>query len=433
MLKRLILAAALIFVSMQSQAATALLCSKAHIPAYYFAERVDAINETGNKKILKTELMSVVSKDNSELPFFQKWRARSYAKKVSKFLTLMKDAKGWDDYDRGVFAYKLEKLAFLADPTVLKEMSVHERLIYRQAQHTALMEGLKNSLFDGKPVPPSVLKKVWRVISFPLHPMMSRWYFAMVSMPKLRGAAMPPELAMNVLWNGVAANREALKPYMANVYFKSYFNVFSSVYRGVVVAALVGGGSYVGYAFYNGDQIAMDMLSPLKQDAAKMSEMNFSEWAGNRDLEYMIDEFKANMGRPPTDDEIAQLKIFLQSQKSGAAQDAASSPAVKPAMPSIVPEESGEIKAPDWVQAAAPSNATDKAETGKQGPTENEQPQALPSLDMIQANPQPSESEPQLPSIVDPTEQPSTSDSAKDSKALEKIVDPNDWIQAGDK
>jgi len=317
---KLFLSAALLLMSFHSEAA--LRCGGAHRPPavgspLYFAQRLDALNEMHNNILSNRDLVSALQSDPSNLPFFQRMKARSHTKKLTKMLSELKDSKDWNRYELGVFAYKLEKLAFLSDPTVLKNMSVTDRNTYRQVQHSILVNGLKNYLFDGKPVPASLQRKIWNAVTVPFRTMYTRWFFAMLVMPKLRGAIIPPDLAMNVAWHGFEANRQALKPYMAHSNFKAFFNVFSSAYRWTVVTAIfVGLPAFGFYSAAEGQTQVNRFLSPVVHEVEQMGKINFVKWAADRELQYFIEEFKLNTGRDPTAQELDVMKAMLQAQRA---------------------------------------------------------------------------------------------------------------------
>ncbi|MGZ5279674.1 MAG: hypothetical protein ACXWC9_07020 [Pseudobdellovibrionaceae bacterium] len=325
MILKLFLSAALFLMSFHSEAA--LRCGGAHrAPSVgsplYFAQRLDSLNEMHNNILSNRDLVSILNNDPSNLPFFQRMKARSHTKKLTKMLAELKDSKKWNNYELGVFAYKLEKLAFLSDPTVLNTMSVTDRNTYRQVQHSILVNGLKNYLFDGKQVPASLQRKVWNAVTIPFRTMYARWYFAMLVMPKLRGAVIPPDLAMNVAWHGFEANRQALKPYRAHSNFKAFFNVFSSAYRWTVLTAIfVGLPAFGFYSAAEGQAQVNRFLSPVVHEVEQMGKVNFVKWAADRELQYFVEEFKLNMGREPTAQEFDVMKVMLKAQRASQNQN----------------------------------------------------------------------------------------------------------------
>lgn len=410
MLTRIFLASAIFIGSLHSEAA--LLCSRAHIKpevgsAEYMAERLDAINDIYNGKLFEKSFMETINQDHSSLPFFQRWRARKKTKELRTAIEGLKKSKDWDTHDFGQYAYKLEKLAFLADSSAINGMSRSDRNTYYQAQHSLLVHGLEKYLFDGQPPPPSIGKRVWNGITAPLHAKYSRWYMAMIWMPKLRGAALPPDLAMNVIMKGLDANREALKPYAMNANFKAYFNVFSSVYRGMVVAAAFTSVGYVANAYMTGQELAVDELKVIADDTEKMAKMKFGDWTSEREFQYLVEEFENNRGRKPTDEEMKDMRIYYESQKNGAAQSTT-------AAPTAAPEGNGtesvlSLGNVEFVQAGSAPESENKPKAPETATAEKAE-EGLPTMEFVQAGSKESattgenagqgkEQQPTLPSI----------------------------------
>jgi len=438
MILKLFLSAALFLTTIHSEAA--LRCEAAHrSPAIgsraYIAERLDAWDELHNGVLLKGSLVEALRADHSNLPFFQRRKARSNTKKLAKIMDEMKDSKDWNDHETAVFAYnlahKLNKLALLADPTVLNAMSsVTDRNAYRQFQHSTWVHGIKDFLFDGKPVPLSFQRKVWNAFSVPFRAKYARWYFAMIVMPKLRGALIPPDLCLNVAWNGFEANRKALQPYMAHSNFKAFFNVFSSMYRWTVLTALFVGLPTYGFNTYSeARDHSRQMFKPVVEEIAKMGKIDFEQVAADKDLFYFIEEFKLNMGRAPTEVEIQFMKGMLAEQRLANQEETAFDRDGKTLLPVESfeaaeaprgPDLLSEMESVNWVQAG--SNAVESVEAPPA--TRHQEQVAIPvASQQAEPRPQSQEKQPEInPSNVEWVQ--------ANPQAQPQIHENMDWVPA---
>ena len=279
----------------------------------YFAEVVDTLNSKYNNFLFTENLADRLDHPADQSNFIDQTRARLQAFKLKRMMKSLKSASSWDRYDFETFAARLERLTFLTDSSVLKNMTAKDKILYAQARHTLLARGLEDFLFVNTMTSPSMKRKIFEWVMTPFKDIYSRWTFAMFTMPKLNGAVLPSDLAAKIAWEGLDKNAELLKPYLLHSQFKSYFNVFSVTYNWSLVAALFIGFPSYAYLTYSdlqekGTQQVQVLFSPLVQHSQEMAQTDFHHLASEKSIQYFTDEFKLQYGREPNSQELEIVK-----------------------------------------------------------------------------------------------------------------------------
>lgn len=270
----------------------------------YFADAVDSLNDKYNRFIFEKNLSSFVQADVADQKLPARVKARYQAFKFRRLLKDLKTSSQWDRYDFEVFANRLEKLTFLSDPAVTKDMALNDRILYQQARHSLLAKGLENFLFDQTKTPPTVRAKIFKWVMLPFKDIYSRWTFAFMTMPKLHGAILPIEIAEKIVWEGLDANRELLTPYLKHAQFKSFFNVFSATYNWTLVAAIFVGLPTYSYWTYTqllerGQEQVQVLFTPLLQQSKAMAQTDYHQLANEKTRENFLADFRLKMSREP--------------------------------------------------------------------------------------------------------------------------------------
>ncbi len=265
---------------------------------------LDYLNLKFNKFMFSDSVMDRMDPKTSDLAFASRTKARYQAFKLKRILKELTDTST-EKYELDNLAKRLVDLTFLSDPTVTKEMSFNDKKLYRQAQMSIIRNGLERFLFNDKPVPPTLKRKIFNLVLVPFKQQYFRWTMAFIYMPKLNGIVMPYELAAKIAWYGLDANRDALKPYVKTILGKSYFNVFSSVYNWSLVTAL-----FVGlptYGVYKWDQWSEEgfqkvrpALEQMHQNSNEMATPGYADKKAE-EIAYKLfaDGFEVNHKRKP--------------------------------------------------------------------------------------------------------------------------------------
>ena len=309
MTSKVLIALLVLFVTLSSEAQLrcfSLFATNEINSPQYFAEVVDTLNSKYNDFLFTENLIEKIESA-------PQLKARYQAFKLKRMLKSLKGSSNWDRYDFENFATRLERLTFLTDSSVIKNMTSQDKILYVQARHTLLARGLEDFLFVNTTTTPSMKRKIFEWVMTPFKDIYSRWTFAMFSMPKLNGAVLPAELAAKIAWEGLDKNSEALKPYLLHSQFKSYFNVFSVTYNWSLVAALFIGFPTYAYLTYSdlqekGTQQVQVLFSPLVQHSQEMAQTDFHQLASEKSIQYFTNEFKLQYGREPNAEELAIVK-----------------------------------------------------------------------------------------------------------------------------
>lgn len=289
-----------------------------------YAVTLDQLNKDYNSFLFNKNLTEVLNPDTASSPFFERTQARYQAYKLRKILNQLFEhdsysnpkANELDRYSIEKLAVKIEKLTFLADESVTTKMSIAEKIVYRQAQHSLLAQGLEQFLFSNESKPsPSVLRKVYSAVMTPFRDQYFRWVYAIGFMPKLNGFVIPLEVIERVVWNGYAKNTDLLRPYLAKTQTKYFFNVFSSTYNWVlagIVLTAVGNFAHSGYydVYLGGQAKAQEILAPTLANSEKMAATDWGAFKNERRLKNRVAEFKIMFQREPSNQELELLKLI---------------------------------------------------------------------------------------------------------------------------
>lgn len=291
--------------------------------AKYYSKFLDELNQKGNASLFNANLSAVITPESkfSLSSLRDYWRAR-HVKKI--LLEIHEHNQNLDpSIERDIYfidkiATKLEKLSFLMiRPS--EQLSLQDRIIFKQTQHSLLSKGLSGFLFHDLPVQPSLMAKIKKAIFTPFKDIYFRWIYALAYMPKLNGSTLPYELAEKILWDGIDSHREELAPYLKTTYQKSFFNVFSSAYNWILVGTLtVGTYNLTTDLYYNvylrGQQQAVELLTPTLEKSNKLAETDFREYSLQRDIENFKKQFELKYQRQPSPQELAYIESLIRAK-----------------------------------------------------------------------------------------------------------------------
>lgn len=295
--------------------------------APFYAEVIDSLNEKYNSFLFKKSLSEILAPQLNDAPFFERTVARYQAYKLRKVL---KDLHEFDQYlnpraEIDVYALeklsvKLEKLSFLSDPSVTENMSYTDKILFRQAQHSLLSQGLKRFLFSNEPLPaPSKLKRIYKLVITPFKDIYFRWTYAVLVAPKLNGATIPFEIMEKVVWEGYENNKALLAPYLLKTQSKHFFNVFSTSYNWIMVGTLLFTVNHLAQTTYHdvylaGREKAVQMLTPGLEHSEKIAQTDWAHFKETRRLDNYLIEFRNNYQREPTAEEMIIIKQLLKTK-----------------------------------------------------------------------------------------------------------------------
>jgi hypothetical protein len=331
---RILLGLILVFASIKGSAQ--LMCRQSQILSLpntdaNIALKLDALNQSFDHKLFSEEMAPLFSQSLGTLA--RKERAET-KRKIAKLKAVFKELRNSSDRDDLlVFAHKIDQLAFLKDPAALQMISKlapgQAEIMYSQARRSLMTHGLENFFLERsapheKPIPRFVLKvwkEMWKTKYW-------RWSMVWISIPELRNAILPPDLALNVLMHGTEAYKAELAPYQANAYFKSYFNILSAAAHKSLIVVGLSLGPALGYAYYEMQQIGASQMAVQMQaneDASKkLAESDFAALALNREAQLLAEEIRQTKHREPTRVEWQMIQTIV-GKKTPAAL-AASSP-----------------------------------------------------------------------------------------------------------
>lgn len=292
--------------------------------AQFYAEALDSLNEKYNHFLFKENLADILEPKTQDAPFFERTKARYQAYKLRKTIKALFDFDTYsnrkadiDIYTLEKLAVKIEKLSFLSDESVTEKMTISEKILYRQAQHSLLSQGLAKFLFSNEPLPPpSKLKKIYKLIMTPFKDIYFRWTYALVILPKLNGATIPLEVIEKVVWEGYEQNKSLLEPYLLKTQSKYFFNIFSTSYNWIMAGTILFGvGQFVNSTYYDvyiqGQVKAEQMLSPNLEQSEKMATKDWQQYQQEKRLENFLTEFKLKYQREPTSEEMQMIQKLI--------------------------------------------------------------------------------------------------------------------------
>ncbi len=303
--------------------------------AAYYAEALDYLNSKYNNILFKNSVLELAQPDLKNLSLIENLNTRYKARKLRKTLielhaldqSLNADAKA-KIYNLEKLAVQIEKLSFLMNDSLIKNMSVADRIIYKQVQHSVLTKGLSDFLFTrGVQLSTTNKARIKDIILAPFKKVYLRWIVSPIMMPHMDGAVIPYEVVEKVVWDGLENSKEILAPYLKTTRGKYAFNIFSSTYNhlftGFIVISSV---TWIHtttvemYEAYNrGVANAEAMLKPALENSKTLAHKDLSAEYKNDTLQISIELFKERRQREPTAKEIEMLKqliVVMESQKS---------------------------------------------------------------------------------------------------------------------
>jgi hypothetical protein len=300
--------------------------------APYYAEALDYLNSKYNNILFKQNVLELAQPDLKNLAFSENISARYKARKLRKTLielhaldqSLNAKAKA-KLYDLEKIAVQIEKLSFLMDDSQIKNMSVADRIAFRQVQHSVLTKGLSEFLFTrGTEVSTSTRAKIKDILLAPFKKVYLRWLVSPIMMPHLDGTVIPYEVIEKVVWEGYENSKEDIAPYLKTAQGKFAFNVFSTGYNylltGLVIVSAV---TWIHtttvetYEAYNrGVANAEAMLKPALENAKSLATKDLSAEFRNDALQISIEKFKERFQRDPVDQEIEMIKQLILSRQA---------------------------------------------------------------------------------------------------------------------
>ena len=294
--------------------------------AEFYAEALDHLNSKYNQFLFQEKLSDVLNNTNPELGFKYRTQTRYRAYKLRKILKTLHQHDQFinssDDIKTHTYAIekiaaKLEKLTFLTDESVTATMTFSEKIAYRQAQHSLLAQGLSRFLFhDEKILKPTQIKNILNAILTPFKDIYLRWSYSLAYMPKLNGAVIPYSVIEKVAIDGYENNKVLLKPYLITTNGKYAFNTFSTAYNwliaGTMALAIGQLSNDMRDVYTKGQVAAFELLNPSLENSKKIAETNFAEIRRQKNLEYMLVDFKIKFGREPFAEELMMIKELVQ-------------------------------------------------------------------------------------------------------------------------
>ncbi|MBC7465389.1 MAG: hypothetical protein H7256_05300 [Bdellovibrio sp.] len=295
---------------------------------YTYAKVIDSINSENNKNIFNNDFDKILNPDLTDKNLWQELKLRKQAFFLGRKLKELKDAGEWNQYEFDNFSKKLSKLSYLTDLNVLKTMSKNEQIIYLQARHSALSEGLENYFFKNTSTPITVRKKIYHWMMVPFQAVWWRWVFAPAVMPKLHGRVLSAEDASALLWEGPQKRADLVDKYSLNfkdmpasfylnifstAQGKHYFNSASTLYNYGILAVALGAMPIYGYLAFTevkatGTTQAVTMLSPTLKSSEEAARVNYSQLAADKDLQNTIELVQLKLKRELTPEEINRIK-----------------------------------------------------------------------------------------------------------------------------
>lgn len=300
--------------------------------APYYAEALDYLNSKYNNILFKDSVLDLAKPDLKNTSLLENLKARYKARKLRKVLTelhvldqsLSPKAKA-KVYDLEKIAVQIEKLSFLMDDSQFKNMSVTDRIAFRQVQHSILTKGLSDFLFTRDiVVSTSTKSKIKDIILAPFKKVYLRWILSPVMMPHLDGAVIPYDVMEKVIWDGYESSKDLLTPYLKATQGKYAFNIFSSSYNhlltGLIVISLttwIHTTTIETYEAYNrGVANAEAMLKPALENAKSLATKDLSTEFRNDALQISIEKFKERFQREPSSQEIEMIKQLIIARES---------------------------------------------------------------------------------------------------------------------
>ncbi|MFZ3231340.1 MAG: hypothetical protein WA160_14115 [Pseudobdellovibrio sp.] len=286
----------------------------------HFAKRIDELNATSNNKLFNAELSQALKPDLADKQFSEQLKLRYRAFNLNRLLKKLKTAENWDRYEFENFAKKLEKLSYLTNSEVIKNLSKSDYIIYQQARHSLLADGLEGYFFNDANLSTSLQLKIFDLIMMPFKDIYFRWTYSLFSMPKMNGAILPPDIAAEVLWKGVNNTRDLVAPYLVQTNGKHYFNVFSSAYNWALISALFLGAPTYGYLTYTdleakGQTQAIALFTPMLKQSQEAANQDYHVLAKEKESKYFIQEFRLLKNRDPNPQELEIIKRLSHSSK----------------------------------------------------------------------------------------------------------------------
>lgn len=288
----------------------------------YNAEFLDLLNTQADGALFQKKLSDSLETNLDDQNIFSQGVARYRAFKLRRLVKKLNEAGNWDRYDFENYSKKIERLSFLMDNSIAKNMSSRDQVLYRQAQHSLLAKGLENFFFDKQSkVNPSVRQKIFQSIMVPFKDIYMRWTYAWMLMPKLNGAVIPVDLAMKVLWEGVDAHRAELQPYILRAQTKNFFNTFSVVYNwSLVTAIFVGLPIYSHYVYQDiqvrGNEQIKVLFQPLVEQSQAAAQKDYVEVSKTLMRKNFYESFQAKYEREPTAYEKDLIEVAIAKRFS---------------------------------------------------------------------------------------------------------------------
>jgi hypothetical protein len=323
----------LIFVFFGAISSAQLLCHQSQVLALpntdlNIALKLDALNQIFDNQLFNQQLTPLFRQDLSALSRKDRFETK---RKIAKLKAAFKELRGSTDRDDLlVFSHKLDQLAFLKDHQALQMISKlaprEVEIMYSQARRSVLTHGLEkffleNSPPHSRPIPRFALKvwnEMWKTKYW-------RWTMVWMSIPQLRNAILPPDLALNVLLHGTEAYKAELAPYRVNAYFKSYFNILSSAAHKSLIMVGISLGPALGYAYYEMQQIGASQMAiqmQANEDASKkLADTDFASLATNREAQLLADEIRHEKHREPTPAEWTIIRTIAGQKPPAAPAD----------------------------------------------------------------------------------------------------------------
>ncbi len=303
------------------------ITNKKSAPLLY-AEALDQLNEKYNLFLFKENLADILQPDFTDSTITERTVARYQAYKLRKILKQLtyhdqflkaNSESELNIYELEQIAVRLEKLSFLTDESVTRNMTKSEQILFRQAQHSLLSQGLAKFLFSEEAQPTkSKIKKVYRFIMTPFKDIYFRWTYAIAMAPKLNGSVIPYDVIEKVVWNGYDENKILLEPYLKKSLTKYYFNTFSSIYNWTMASVIIfSAGQFFNTTYHDvylqGQVKAEQILSPNLQNSEKLAKNDWHQYKQDLRLQNAIKEFKALYQRDPNPEEISFFQQMIQS------------------------------------------------------------------------------------------------------------------------
>jgi hypothetical protein len=295
--------------------------------APYYAEVLDAINAKHNQFLFNERVLDLTNPDLKNLTLVENIKSRYYARKLKKVLINLYYMDQFSNpkakakiYNLEQIATQIEKLTFIMDDSQLKNISVNDRIAFKQVQHSLLTHGLADFLFTKNIQVSSVEKnKIKEKILAPFKKVYLRWLMSPIMMPRLDGAVIPYDVIENVIWNGYENSKKQLEPYLKTSQGKYAFNVFSSSYNWIFTGVIILSTTVWVHtttietmaAYDRGIANAEAMLLPVLNNAKNLAEKDMSAEFRSDTLKISIEMFQKKFQREPTAEEIEMIKELI--------------------------------------------------------------------------------------------------------------------------